>query len=90
MHILEEPVTRLAKKLVTRLAAVLARIPGITESPTSTKCIWTILNPKCSFVYARGRVVVIGHNSHGYRASTVLYPTADWFIAHYRSNNKNS
>ena len=35
---------------------------------------------------ARGWGVVIYHNSHGYRASTDLYPTVDWSMAPLHRN----
>ena len=31
--------------------------------------------------------MVVDHNSHGNRASTVLYPTADWSTVYSNSNN---
>ena len=35
---------------------------------------------------ALGSRVVIYHNSHGYRASTDLYPTVDWSVAPLHRN----
>ena len=38
---------------------------------------------------ARGPRVVICHNSHGYSASTDLYPTVDWSVAPLHTNKFN-